>query len=57
MAELCTCRQVADRYKVEVLTVWDWIRKKKLAAVKIGRTYLIKEEDLKAFEDARKTIS
>lgn len=56
MAELYTCQQVAKRYKVEVLTVWDWIRKKKLPAIKIGRDYRISEADLMAFEEARRTM-
>ena len=56
MAELYTCQQVAARYKVEVLTVWDWIRKKKLPAIKIGRDYRISETDLKAFEEAHRTM-
>lgn len=55
MAELYTCQQVAERYKVEVITVWDWIRKKKLAAIKIGKEYRISEDDLREFEVARRT--
>ena len=51
-----TCEEVADRYKVKVITVWDWIRQKKLNAIKIGREYRINEEDLIKFEDERKTI-
>ena len=56
MAELHTCTDVAARYGVEVITVWDWIRKKKLGDVKIGREYRISDDDLRAFEDARRTI-
>lgn len=56
MAELHTCTDVAARYGVEVITVWDWIRKKKLGAVKIGREYRISDDDLRTFEDARRTI-
>ncbi|WP_242860770.1 helix-turn-helix domain-containing protein [Clostridium sp. KNHs205] len=32
-----SCDEVAERYSVQVITVWDWIRKKKLPALKIGR--------------------
>ena len=28
-----TCDEVAERYKVKVITVWEWIRKKKLNAI------------------------
>lgn len=56
MAELHTCTDVAARYGVKVITVWDWIRKKKLGAVKIGREYRISDDDLRAFEDACRTI-
>lgn len=51
-----TCEQVADRYGVKVITVWDWIRKKKLNAIKLGREYRVTEEDLIQFEEERKTI-
>lgn len=35
MSEMYTCEQVAQRYGVKTLTVWDWIRKKKLPAIKL----------------------
>ena len=51
------CREVADRYDVKVITVWDWIRKKKLPAIKIGKEYRIKDSDLQQFEENRRTTS
>ena len=56
MSKMYTCEEVADRYKVKVITVWDWIRQKKLNAIKIGREYRINEEDLIKFENERRTI-
>lgn len=56
MSKLYTCEEVAERYKVEVITVWDWIRKKKLPAIKIGKSYRVNEEDLKAYEESRRTV-
>ena len=50
-----TCEQVADRYAVQVITVWDWIRKGKLSAIKIGRDYRVSEEDIKNFEEIHRT--
>lgn len=55
MAELYTCEQVARRYDVKVITVWDWIRRKQLPAMKIGKSYRVSQDDLEAFEAARKT--
>lgn len=52
-----TCEEIAERYGVKVITVWDWIRKKKLPALKIGKEYWIREEDIKAFEASRLTTS
>ena len=48
---LYTTREVADRLKVSVETVRDWIAGGKLAAVDLGgRTgYRVREADLKAF--------
>lgn len=56
MSNMYTCEQVAQRYGVKTLTVWDWIRKKKLPAIKLGRDYRIRQEDLDAFERARLTV-
>jgi len=50
-----TCEQVAERYGVKVITVWAWIREKKLPAIRIGKGYRIKPEDLEAFEETRRT--
>lgn len=57
MAQMFTCEEVAERYKVKVITVWEWIRQKKLSAIKLGREYRISEEDLKAFERSRRTTN
>lgn len=57
MEKVYGCKQVADRYKVKVSTVWEWIRDKRLPAVKIGKSYVVKETDLLSFEKAGKTIT
>lgn len=56
MAKMYTCDEVAERYKVKVITVWDWIRQRKLNAIKLGREYRISEDDLIQFENEQKTI-
>lgn len=56
MSKMYTCEEVAERYSVKVITVWDWIRKKKLNAIKLGREYRVSEDDLIQFEEGRKTI-
>lgn len=56
MSKMYTCADVAERYGVQIITVWDWIRKKKLAAMKIGKEYRVKESDLEKFENERRTI-
>ncbi len=57
LSKMYTCEEVAQRYGVQVITIWDWIRKKKLPAIKIGKEYRICEDDIKAFEDSRRTVS
>ncbi len=57
MEKLYTCDEVAEMYKVKRITVWDWIRRKRLQAIKIGRDYRIKEEYIKSFEEQRNTMS
>jgi excisionase family DNA binding protein len=54
MEKLYNCEFIADRYDVEVRTVWDWIRNQKLPALKIGKQYRVKEADLLKFEEERK---
>lgn len=56
MERYLNCQQVADRYNVKLITVWDWIRKKKLPAIKIGKEYRIRVSDLERFEDSRRTV-
>lgn len=56
MANYYTCAEVAVRYGVQIITVWDWIRKGKLSAIRLGRDYRISEADLQAFEDERRTV-
>lgn len=56
MAKMYTCDEVAERYQVKVFTVWEWIRQRKLNAIKLGREYRVSEEDLIKFENERKTI-
>lgn len=51
-----SCEDIANMYGVSIHTVWSWVREKKLPAVKIGKFYKIRPEDLKAFEAARVTI-
>lgn len=56
MDNFLTCHEIAERYDVKVITVWDWIRKKKLPAIKIGKEYRVYQSDIKVFEESRKTI-
>ena len=53
MAKMYTCDEVAERYKVKVITVWDWIRQRKLNAIKLGREYRISEDDICGKQHAR----
>jgi len=58
MEKLLTCEQVAERYSVKVITVWEWIKSKKLPAIKVnGRIYRIRAEDLEAFEKQYETTA
>lgn len=56
MEEVYTSQQVADRYGVEKITVLDWIRKKKLTAFKVGKSYFVSKRDIEAFEEAGRTL-
>lgn len=47
-----TSQEVADKFGVKVITVWDWIRKGKLRALRVGgRLYRITEKQIEAFKE------
>jgi len=54
LSKLYRCDEVAARYGVKVITVWDWIRKGRLTAVKMPKGYRISEEALAAYEARKK---
>ena len=55
MEKLYSCEEVAKRYAVKIETVWAWIRAGQLPAIKIGKSYRVKESYLIAFERAART--
>lgn len=59
MEKLLTCEQVAERYSVKVFTVREWIKSKKLPAIKVSgsRGYRVSPADLEAFEKQNRTTS
>lgn len=47
-----TPQEVADKFGVKVITVWDWIRKGKLRALRVGgRLYRITDKHIEAFKE------
>lgn len=55
MEKYLTCDDVAEKFGVKKITVWQWIREKKLNAIQTGKIYRIRQEDLREFEEARRT--
>ena len=52
--KLLTPTQVAERLQITERTVYEWIRGGKLTALKLGRLWRIRQDDLEAFlEGAR----
>ncbi len=56
MERLYNCDEVAERYKVKKNTVWDWIRKGILPAIRIGKMYRITQKDLDEFDKSTVSI-
>lgn len=51
MEKLYTALQVAEALQLNEQTVLRFIREGKIKAIKVGRSYRIKEADLKAYLD------
>lgn len=51
---LLTPEQVAGILQIHVLTVYSYIRRGKLDAVRLGRSYRITHEDLEAFIESNR---
>jgi len=50
---LLTAAEVADLLRVSTMTVYRLIRRGELPAVRVGRNYRVREQDLHAFLDAQ----
>lgn len=49
MQDLLTIKEVAEILKVNVATVYDYIHKGLIKAIKLSRDYRVEEKDLKTF--------
>lgn len=47
--KLYTCEEVANIFSVKKVTIWDWIKSRKLKAYKAGKMYRISEEQIEEF--------
>ena len=45
--------EIAEMLKVSKKTVYYWINKEKLKAIKVGNMWRVKKEDLEEFIDAK----
>ncbi len=52
--EFYDIKEICEILKVTRLSVYRWIKAKKLPAYKVGKTFLIKKEDFKEFLNKRK---
>ncbi|MBI4067726.1 helix-turn-helix domain-containing protein [Candidatus Gottesmanbacteria bacterium] len=53
--QFLTVREVADIFKLNILTIYDYIRTGKLQAIKFGRAYRIDSSSLEQFIQAHLT--
>ncbi len=52
-----TVKEVAERLRLNVITVYEFIKNGKLGAVKLGKNYRVAEEDLDVFIEKHKVKS
>ena len=55
MREMVTPEELARQLRLNTVTIYRYIREKKLPAFKIGRSYRIARPDIDAFLDHRRT--
>lgn len=53
--EFLTPGQIAEQLQLNILTVYGYIRQKKLAAIKLGRSYRVTKIDFGKFLQEHKT--
>ena len=53
--QLYTPQEVADYLKVDVRTVYRWLREGEMTAIRFQREYRIAESDLRDFLERRRT--
>jgi excisionase family DNA binding protein len=53
--QLYTPQEVADYLKVDVRTVYRWVREGEMNAIRFQREYRISESDLRDFLEQRRT--
>jgi acetyl-CoA synthetase len=53
--QLYTPQEVAEYLKVDVRTVYRWLREGQMNAIRFQREYRIAESDLREFLDRRRT--
>lgn len=54
MKDFYTCKEVAEKYGLKEGTIRQFINRKQLEATKVGTTYIITPDQLKAWEETRK---
>ena len=54
-SQFLTPKEVAEELQLNLVTIYKYVRNKKLVAIKFGRNYRITQEDLARFIRANKT--
>ena len=57
MGKMMTVREVAEMFRISVLTLYGWTSSRKIPHVKLGGKVLFDEAELKAWCDARRVQS
>lgn len=55
MHEFYTVEEIADMLKISKLTIYRYIKAKRLVAYKMAKSFRIKKEDFEKFLESRKT--
>lgn len=53
--EFYTAQELADELRVNIMTIYRYIKARKIKAIKLGKEFRIEKQEFKSFLESRRT--